>query len=436
MIADASPEMPLMPGEAVVEEAGGQKTTMGSSTPSSFKNDENHGGGGGCGAGGDNNDHHELQFYDPAEILGISREEAFGYLILLTGGAVELEYVAPMIALEGSSSASSSAREQRRRRRWDHANDAPQSPPIDPRPADDRDLSSPPPAPAPAVAIIPDEETTSLAYAAIVDGNVLHACFGLKAAANGRSYIPAVAGSGGGRRSTPSSIFCCFPPSSSSSIPGGGALDALQFVLPRLSRNKARMSNLVEVLMEVRDLYHEDDRASRDAGAGAAYAMAGSMDATTTANTTTSITTAEAAVKAPLIVRIIRAYIRCFAAVVGYHDARRGIVARDDSGEDDDDIAGRRRRRRRMRQEWVSGRIADLFCSGGIFAYCLIRPRKVDPRLEALRRDSLCEIASGFRGLGEDIWQSLENTATESAITTGMSSIEGSMTSVERKGWR
>ena len=81
-------------------------------------------------------------------------------------------------------------------------------------------------------------------------------------------------------------------------------------------------------------------------------------------------------------------------------------------------------------------RNVDLFCSGGLFANCLVRPRKIDPRLEALRRDALCEIASGFRGLGEDIWQSLENTATESAITTGMSSIEGSTTSVDRKGGR
>ena len=110
MITDASPVMPLMPEEAVVVEAGERKTTMGPSAPSSFNNDENHGGAlsSSPNAGIDTNDHHELQFYDPAEILDMSRELAFGYLILLTGGAVE--YVAP-IAMEGSSS---SARKQRR----------------------------------------------------------------------------------------------------------------------------------------------------------------------------------------------------------------------------------------------------------------------------------------------------------------------------------
>jgi hypothetical protein len=432
MITDASPVMPLMPEEAVVVEAGERKTTMGPSAPSSFNNDENHGGAlsSSPNAGIDTNDHHELQFYDPAEILDMSRELAFGYLILLTGGAVE--YVAP-IAMEGSSS---SARKQRRggggtKSTTDrHAIDAPQSSPTIPPPAGVHDWS-----PALPAVLIPDEESTSLAYAAIVDGNVLHACFGLKAAANGRSSIPTIGGDGGGRRSLSSSIFCCFPPSSSSSSSGGGALDALQFVLPRLSKNKARMSNLVEVLMEVRDLHHEDDWATGDAGAAAAYGSTGSIDATATA-TTTTITSLDAAAKAPLIVRIIRAYVRCFAAIVAYHDARRGIVKRD--ANDDDDRSGRimRRRRRRTQQEGGGRRIADLFCSGGIFAHCLIRQRKVDPKLEALRRDALCEIASGFRGLGEDIWQSLENTATVSAITTGMSSIEGSTTSVDRKGRR
>jgi hypothetical protein len=44
------------------------------------------------------------------------------------------------------------------------------------------------------------------------------------------------------------------------------------------------------------------------------------------------------------------------------------------------------------------------------------------------------EISTGFIGLGEDISQSLENTATESAITTGMSSVEGSTSSVVERG--
>jgi hypothetical protein len=51
-----------------------------------------------------------------------------------------------------------------------------------------------------------------------------------------------------------------------------------------------------------------------------------------------------------------------------------------------------------------------------------------------LRAVALMEISTGFIGLGEDISQSLENTATESAITTGMSSVEGSTSSVVERG--
>ena len=160
-----------------------------------------------------------------------------------------------------------------------------------------------------------DEESASLAYSAIVDGNVLHACFGLRASASGRSSIPTI----GGHRDERPSAFCCFPASSSSS---GGALDAtLQLVLPHLVGNKVRMANLVEMLREVRDLHHEEAYRG-DHHVAAAYAAAGAAnDATTTAG----------AKEAPLYVRVIRAYVRCFTAIVGYHDARRELVGKNDA---------------------------------------------------------------------------------------------------------
>ena len=207
----------------------------------------------------------------------------------------------------------------------------------------------------------------TLAYAAIVDGNVLHACFGLKAAANGRGSVPAVGG-GGSRENgrSPSVLFCYFPSSS-------GAMDALQLMLPRLSMNKVRMQNLADILREVRDLGCEEE--SR--GAAATYAAAGST------------------AKAPLYVRVTRAYVLCFAAVVRYHD-ERAIIEKDDAVARDK--AGRPR---------VGGIVAR--CSRALAKF-LDRPR-TNPRLEVLRRDALGEIAIGFRGLKEDIWQCLENMA-------------------------
>jgi len=89
------------------------------------------------------------------------------------------------------------------------------------------------------------------------------------------------------------------------------------------------MADLVEALREVRDLHHEEAyyRGDRHVAA-AAYAAAGAAnDATTTTTTTTA-----AAKGAPLYVRVVRAYVRCFAAIVGYHDARRELlVGKDDA---------------------------------------------------------------------------------------------------------
>ncbi|KAL3784841.1 hypothetical protein ACHAW5_009060 [Stephanodiscus triporus] len=378
-------ETPLISPEEA-READGRTTTM-ESTP--FKN-EDHDDACPSSSNNNNNNEHELRFYDPAAILDVSRELAFGYLILLTGGAVD--YVGPVVVAEGDPSSSTTTTTAAARRESQS-----------PRPSSsstDRDASL---SSSSSSATTFEEESSSLAYAAIVDGNVLHACFGLKAvsssaAANGRSSIPTIGGGGeNGRRSSRSVFFCCFPSSS-------GAMDALHLALPRLSRNNARMQNLVDVLREVRDLDHEE--ASRGSVA-AAYATAGAtMDATTTAKQ-----------QAPLYVRVVRAYVTCFAAVVRYHDAREIINKNDD---DDDDAVDRRGKAGRPRGGIV------VRCSG-VLAKCFGKT-KTNPKHDTLRKDALGEIAIGFRGLREDIWQGLENMATESAITTGLSSVEGSTT--------
>ena len=58
--------------------------------------------------------------------------------------------------------------------------------------------------------------------------------------------------------------------------------------------------------------------------------------------------------------------------------------------------------------------------------WCFAKP-VLDPKLELFRSATLVEIAAGFTGLKEDIWEEIETMANKSAIsTTGMSSVEGS----------
>lgn len=180
-------------------------------------------------------DGNELKFYDPDAVLAVSRDVAFGYLILLTGG--KFQYEAPTLP-------------ENQLAEQDIA---------------DNEMTSP----------ILGEETSQLAYAAIVDGNVLHAVFGLKATANGKAKNII-------HEKPKSSIFCCFPSST---------LDALEFILSHSAKNKVKMQHLIEALQEVRDLYQESLEVPED----------------TSANFT-------------LHVDIIQAYVNCFNAITRYHD--------------------------------------------------------------------------------------------------------------------
>lgn len=257
-----------------------------------------------------NNDQ-DLQFYDPTAVLGISREVAFGYLILLTGGGVE--YEPPKLQ------------------------DTTQVP-------IDITISTP----------TLDEHSAALAYAAIVDGNVLHACFGLKATANGRVRI-------GDKNDRSSSFFCCFPTSSA----------ALQMVLPQATKDKLKLQNSVEILREVRDLDHESLESSPAAAVGVS--------------------------NVPLYMQAIRAYIHCFMAIVRYHDTKIFIKGDETTNKKLDEIID--------------------CCTSLLNKLNVFSKPKGNSELEKLQNETLKEIESGFRGLKEDIWESLEKMAAETAFT-------------------
>lgn len=258
---------------------------------------------------------HELQFYDPHAVLRtVSREVAFGYLILLTGGNFDFEYTAP--TLPDNQSGDLQQQQQKH-----------------------KDEVTPPTL---------DEETSQLAYAAIVDGNVLHAVFGLKAAANGKANIII-------NEKPKSTILCCIPTST---------LDALDFILPQSTKNKAKMQQLVEALQEVRDLYHDSMEVPED----------------TSANFT-------------LHIEVIQAYVNCFAAIASYHDQ---IV----------------------KLEKLNGKDSLL---DNVALFKSKKKKQKDEKIEELQKATLKEIESGFSGLREKIWEKLEQTTGATAAISVMS---------------
>ena len=277
-----------------------------------------------------NDEHDDLQFYDRTSLLDIPRDVAFGYLVLLTGGAVE--YVAP-------SNTTTTTQQQQSNGGDEICSD-------EKHPSQQQQL---------------DEESASLAFAAITDGNVLHTCFGLKASGSSYATPPTIIG---GKHES-SSIFCCFPNSS--------ALDALQLMLPHLSKNKLKMHKLIETLREVRDLDY--DVSFSDEGTGM--------------------------VKVPLYIQVIRAYVNCFTLIVRYHDTKKYITT-DKKGEQKSD-----------------GMFIN--CCTKIFTkmnpFSSKTKSETNQKLEQLQKDTLQDITSGFHGLKEDIWKNLERMATETAFT-------------------
>jgi len=272
-----------------------------------------------------NNEHHdELQFYDPTAILDISREVSFGYLFLLTGGAVE--YEAPTLEEVQQHTTTVTPNEQKS---------------------------------TPSSTL--DEESASLAYASIVDGNVLYTCFGLKTIVgnNNSSNIPTI----GGKQHS-SSIFCCFPDAS---------LDALQLVLPQSSKNKLKMNKLSEVLRDVSDLHLE------------------TLENECTSSLSTTPT------KIPLYQQIIIAYVHLFTSIVRYHDTKIHLKKKSVKGADK--------------------KKNDIFHCCSKIVSKLFSSKRRNVALEQLQKDTLADIDNSFKGLNSDIWESLENVATQTAFT-------------------
>lgn len=259
----------------------------------------------------------ELQFYDPHAVTNIPRDVAFGYLILLTGGNVD--YKAPTLPTETESS--------------------------DQQPQ--QQLS------APAL----DDETSHLAYAAIVDGNVLHAVFGLKAAANGKANNII-------NEKPKSSIFCCLPTAST--------LDALQLILPQTTKNKLKREQLVEVLQEVRDLYFESMEQQNDDGV-ASFS---------------------------LYTEVTKAYANCFMAIINYHDQK--LLLEKSCGS----------------KESKGLPCCPSILENLIFFNSKKKRSKKDQKIEDLKKETLDNIAAVFDGLRNKIWEKLEHaTGTTAAIS-------------------
>mmetsp|Transcript_30464 Transcript_30464/g.59261 ORF Transcript_30464/g.59261 Transcript_30464/m.59261 type:complete len:326 (+) Transcript_30464:50-1027(+) len=244
-----------------------------------------------------------LQFYDPSAMLTLSRDVAFAYLILLTGGNLDLAeeslkaerdcyhdshndigYVAPSIRRNGQSA-------------QPPENDA------------QREISASSP-----TKTAMDESTASLAYAAIVDGNVLPACFGLKTLGNGR-VLPAghPPFSSGNALSTASSSLwdrlCCLPKSQSpSSCSSSSSSRHIMTNLPlpssprRQSKNSTEMQRTVECLRDIRDR-HCQNLSRSHCPASSSSTVTATEDATTS-----------------MYMQVVYAYIHCFAAIVQYHD--------------------------------------------------------------------------------------------------------------------
>jgi hypothetical protein len=353
-----------------------------------------------------NDGHAELQFYDPASILNISKEIAFGYLILLTGGA---------FVYEAPSTTSVPPADLGADRNDDETMNvsAPATPTNAPATTATTTVT-----PTPALL---NEETTSLAYAALTDGNVLHACFGLKATANGRSSIPTIGGKHNTNTSSSSSlsyVFCCFSTKTTTAISSSSntSSGALQLLLPHLTRNKMKMQTLVELLREVRELHNDEEvyttttnYTSSSVGMGRnessvaeSYASVGNTTTATPTPTTTTV------IKVPLYLRVIYAYIHCFTCIVKYHDAQELLHTSNTETN------------KQQQQKQPTTTYSNKWW------WCFTKPI-LDPKLELLRSTTLVEIAACFTGLKEDIWEEIEMMANKSAISTmGMSSVEGS----------
>ena len=160
------------------------------------------------------------------------------------------------------------------------------------------------------------------------------------------------------------------------------------------------MQHLIEVLREVRDAYYDSLE-----GCGG-----GGLGSSSTAATT----------KVPLYMQVIQAYVTCFTSIVRYHDTKKYLL------KDGSKMSSNKKKK-----------APDDIC---ITCYNVIsklnpfskKSKNVNPKLEQLQKDTLNDISHGFEGLTDNIWDSLETMATETAFT-GVSIEESTASSPKKK---
>ncbi|EED89751.1 predicted protein [Thalassiosira pseudonana CCMP1335] len=285
----------------------------------------------------DGDDNQSLQFFDSTTLFGIAKDLAVGYLILLSGD--NFEYKAPTSWESASERSSIDGDDKQQNQPQDVASKKQCTQHI----------------------LTMEEESASLAYAAILDGNVLHACFGLKITPNGR----VVGRTDIIRKKESTSIFCCFPSSS-----------VLETILSshgsssNNNRKKKKMMHLIEMLREVQE-----------------------FDYNTSYN--------DKAPTTPLHIHVIRAYIKLFTALVRYHDLQLLLACTGSS------------KCNKPKKEGVLR-----YC--GFFAPFsnMFRTREVvDPKVEQLQKETMKEINNDFEELRQLLWERLERDTTETAVS-------------------
>jgi hypothetical protein len=288
----------------------------------------------------DGDDNQSLQFFDSTTLFGIAKDLAVGYLILLSGD--NFEYKAPTSWESASERSSSDGDDNQQNQPQDVASKKQCTQHI----------------------LTMEEESASLAYAAILDGNVLHACFGLKITPNGR----VVGRTDIIRKKESTSIFCCFPSSSVLetilSSHGSGSSSSNN------NRKKKKMMHLIEMLREVQE-----------------------FDYNTSYN--------DKAPTTPLHIHVIRAYIKLFTALVRYHDLQLLLACTGSS------------KCNKPKKEGVLR-----YC--GFFAPLsnMFRTREVvDPKVEQLQKETMKEIHNDFEELRQLLWERLERDTTETAVS-------------------
>ena len=279
-----------------------------------------------------NKNEEEFQFYDPNYIFQISRDVAFGYWILLSGGTCCLDSYIP----------SSSGKAEYGT--WDENM----------------------------------KQQASLTYTAIVDGNVLHTCFGLKT----------TGGSGSSKLTT------------------------------NYSKTKAKIQHTIEVLREVGDFHHDLPPTPVSCSADT--------------SSPTSLSSSSTRGLKSLYMEVIYAYIHLFASIVKYHDDKKAVLSKKSNAV----VVSTNTTSNAIRDASTTATatttaatnksttdskptktpscfhcLTHLTCCLPIHPH-IFKNKKQKLLLSQMQQQSLQQVQLGFDGLREKIWERLELAAT------------------------